>query len=227
MNMDIFLYLLFGFLDVIAILALIFKIFSFPFFKYAKEITIIGVTLSIVSYFNRFWLDLIPFDPAIQLFIMIIFFRYLIKLRLFESLSTVSIGSCSFIGIQVIVYLILLNTGVVTLNDAQSLTNLGTYIIQISTHLSCYLISFVLYRFNLGFSHIYSPPHDIHIRYRKTTLQKLTIFASVIGIIAVSCVLYWIFNYASGAYIILLSVLGSLIVLIYLSYLSDYTRETP
>lgn len=223
--MDVFLYLLFGFLDAIAMLVLIFKIFRFPLGEYAKELTIIGVTLSIVSYFNRFWFDIASYDTVIQFILTIIFFRYLIKIRIFESLSIVSIGYSSFIGIQIIVYSVLQASGIVTLADAQGLTNLGTYIIQFSTQISCVAIGYLLYRFNMGFSYIFAPPHDMHIRRKKSTLQTLIAAANMIGILAVCSMMYWILNNESAMYIVLPSVLGSLLLLIYLSHRRDYDRK--
>ncbi len=223
--MDIFMYLLLGFLDVMAILVLIFKVFRFPFWEYAKKLTVIGVTLSVVSYFNRFWLDIASYDTVIQFILTIIFFRYLIKLRIFESISIVAIGYGTFIGTQLLVYSALQLSGIVTLADAQGLTNLGTYIIQLSTQLTCYAVGFLFYRFNMVFSYIFAPPHDMHIRRKKSTIGKLIAAANVIGILAVCSMMYWVLNNESAMYIVLPSVLGSLLLLIYLSHRRDYDRE--
>ncbi|HEY0828337.1 MAG TPA: hypothetical protein VGE40_09595 [Bacilli bacterium] len=223
--MDIFMYLLLGFLDVMAILVLIFKIFRFPFWEYAKKLAIIGVTLSVVSYINRYWLDIASYDMAIQFTLYILFFRYLIKIRLFDSLSIVAIGYCSFVAIQFIIYPALLMSGTVTIDDAKGLTNLGLYIIQISTEISCFLIGYLLYRFNMGFSYIFAPPHDMYIRHKKSTIRTLIASATVIGILVICSTMYWVLNFASAVYIVLPSAIGSVLILIYLSYRRDYDRK--
>ena len=220
--MDVFLYILFGFFDVIAILVLIYKIFRFPLWEDTFKLIMIGIILSVVSYIDRFLLNIAFYDMAIQFILYVIFFRYLIKMRLFESLSIVSIGYCSFVGVQFIVYPLLLTSGIVTIDDAQELTNLGTYIIQSSTEVVCYIIGFLLYRFNMGFSYIFVPPHDLLIRNKKNKTHTLIMIANTLGILAVCSTMYWVLNFASAIYIVLPSVMGSLIILIYLSHRRDY-----
>lgn len=220
--MDSILYILLGVLDVIAILVLIFKIFRWPFWEYLTEVIIIGVVLSIVSYLLREVLNIPEFDMTGQFILYVLFFRYLIKVRLFDSISISAIGYLFFVGVQFLVYSFLLTAGIVTTDDAQNLTGLGTYIIQITNQLICFLIAWLIYKFNLGFAYIIRPPHDIYRIIRKDTTQKLFYVFNTLGILAVCSTMSWVLNYHGHLYIVLPSVLGSLLILIYLSKKRDY-----
>jgi hypothetical protein len=219
--MDILLYLFFGFLDVLAVLALIFKVYRFPFFEYFKKIVIIGLTLSAVSYLNRYIFNLSSYDMIIQLILYILFFRYLIKIRFNRSFSLSAIGYLAFAGIQITVYTLLMSSGIVTMNDAQELTGMGTYIIQLSTELMCFILAYLMYKFNLGFSFISVPPHDMHIKLRYNKTEKIILFSNVLSTLVISSIMYWILNYHAHVYIVMPTVAFSLFLLIYFTNRRD------
>ncbi|MNI06773.1 hypothetical protein D3C73_597650 [compost metagenome] len=222
--MDIFLYVFFGFFDVIAILALIFKIYRFPFFEYTKKLVIIGLTLSIVSYFNRCVIDIANYDMIVQFILYILFFRYLIKVRLYRAFSLATTGYLAFDGIQFTVYPLLMSSGIVTTNDAQELTGLGTYMIQSSTEIMCFLVAYLLYKFNLGFSFISVPPHDMYIKSKNNQTEKIIFISNIVAATVISSIMYWILNFHAHVYIVLPAVAVSLFLLIYFTNRRDFEQ---
>lgn len=222
--MDILLYLFFGFLDVLAILALIFKIYRFPFFEYLKFFLIIGLTLSTVSYLNRFVFNIVNYDMIVQFLLYIVFFRYLIKIRINRAFSLAAIGYLAFDGIQFTVYPLLISSGIVTTNDAQELMGLGTYIIQFSTEFMSFVTAFLLYKFNIGFSFISVPPHDMHIKQKYTKIEKIILFINILGTLVISIIMYWILNFHAYVFIVLPTVAVSLFLLIYFTNRRDFEQ---
>ncbi|HEY0828341.1 MAG TPA: hypothetical protein VGE40_09615 [Bacilli bacterium] len=222
-----FLYILFGFISIIAILALTFAAFSFPFKSYLLEISIIAVILSVVSYVDRFMvLSLKPYDTAIQYILCILLFRYLLKVRLIESQTVVSIGFLYYAGVQYIVIPLLFASGIVSENDPLTFDHIGIYIIELITQFICFLISFLLYKFNLGHSHISAPPQDLYIHKNFTKLRILTLISNSLSMIIICSIVYWfLLNYSNALYIILPSVAAAILALTFLSYLEDYSRK--
>lgn len=219
--MDIFLYLFFGLLDVLAILALIYKIYRFPFFDYFKKLLIIGLILSTVSYFNRYVFDFADYDMIVQFALYILFFRYLIKIRFNRAFSLAAIGYLAFTGIQFIVYPLLMSSGIVTTNDAQELSGFGTYLIQFSSEFMSFIVAYLLYKFNLGFSFISEPPHDMYIKQKYNKTEKSILFSNILSTLVISSIMYWILNYHAHVYIVLPTVVFSLSLLIYFTNRRD------
>lgn len=216
-----FLYFLLGFLDVIAILALIFKTFRWPFWEYWPQLTIIGSVLSFASYLNRMVLDIPSYDLVIQFGLCIILLRYLVKVSFVHAIDVSAIGYLAFNGILILVYFGLLRSGIVTINDAQSPANWGTFIIQFSCELSSYATAYLLYYFHYGFSFIMRPPHNLYINRKVAGFKKLKAIVNTIGILTVCVSVYWFLNYHESVFILLLIIIISLAILVYLSYKRD------
>ncbi|MGC5326956.1 hypothetical protein [Brevibacillus sp. SYSU BS000544] len=222
--MDTILYITFGFLDVIAILALIFKLFRFPFWDYFKEFSIIGICLTFISYLLRVQFNIPEIDMVVQFVIFVLFFRYWIKIRLFYSIFLSTLGGISLIVIQLAMISVLLSVNMISIDDTQAIDKIGTYLIQMFSQITSFSISLVLYRFNLGFSFIMSPPHDVD---RNVSLQQVNtylVYSVSIGVIVLAISLYFLLHYLS-----LLAVVGVVIVLaalllFYLSHKKDYSR---
>lgn len=221
---EIFFYILFGFLDVIANLALIYKLYRFPFWEYKKEFIIIAVILSVSSYCTRILLSMPEIDMPLQYLLYILFFRYLLKIRFYYSVPLAAIGYLFFTVVQFIVYPLLMATQVVSVSDGLEVHGWGIYTIQLSSELSCYLIAYIMYKLGIGFSHITRPPQEVHIPLHDVNF-KLNIFVNIFGSIVIVSIMYWVYNYHSYIYIVLPSSLIALVSLIYLSYRKDFLDD--
>ncbi|WP_028551403.1 hypothetical protein [Paenibacillus sp. UNC451MF] len=216
-----FLFILLGFLDVIAILALIFKTFRWPFWEYWPQLTIIGSVLSVASYLNRMVLDIPSYDLVIQFTLCILLLRFLVKVSFVHAIDVSAIGYLSFNGILILVYFGLLGTGLVSTDDAQQPANWGTFIIQLSGELGSYLTAYLLFRFHYGFSFIMRPPHNLYLNRKVSGFKRIIAVVNTIGILTVCVSVYWVLNYHESVFILLLIIILSLAILVYLSYMRD------
>lgn len=219
--MDIFLYLVFGALDSLCNFVLMFKIFRFPIREYKYEIFLSTILITLVSYVNRMILNIPDWDMAIQFFLYVNLLIYLFKVNLPYAIDLSSIGYLTFVGVQFTIYPLLVASNIVSFNDAHELTGQGTYIIQISSELTCYLIGYLLWKFNFGFSHISRPPHDGFLRYNISGTKNIGLLTNIIAALIVCSTMHWVLNYHAGVYIVIPSVIGSLLILFYLSYRKD------
>ncbi|MEW9698004.1 hypothetical protein [Paenibacillus sp. SI8] len=220
---DSLLNVFFGTLDSLATLALIYKIFRWPFWRDFNKLLVIAVTISIISFINRTVLNITECDMAIQIILYVLALRFVIRASAFYAFPLTSIGYITFLLIQFIVYPILLWTGLVTVSDAGAVFGIGTYIIQAGTEIACFAVAYLLYLFGLGYTYVDLPPHDPYIIERKT---KLDTFANVLGTIAISTFMYWILTFQSITHILIIIplLLVSLAVLLYLSLRKDIGR---
>lgn len=225
--MDAFLCLLLGTLDSFCNFVLMFKIFRFPITEYKFEILISAILISFVSYLDRMILGIPDWDMAIQFSIYVVLLMYLFKINFPYAIDFASIGYLAFVCVQFTIYPLLLTTHIVSLDDSQQLTGVGTYVIQITSELSCYLIGFLLWRFNLGFSHISRPPHDGFLRYNISGAKTIGLLTNIIAALVVCSTMYWVLNYHAGVYIVIPSVLVALAILIYLSYRKEFGYDRP
>ncbi|PCN42313.1 hypothetical protein B9C88_21690 [Brevibacillus laterosporus] len=192
--MDTFMYIILGIIDILSILVLSFKVFRFPLI-YKKEFLIISITASLVSYLNRVILEIPNVDGWVQYTILVLFFRYMLKVRLFDSTILATVGYLGFNIVQYSTYVVLLWTGVVSFADGQALVNLGTYIIQLTTHLFVFLAAWLIYRYNHGFSFIMVPPHDVHIRTKMTPLKFLIMIMVFLSTVTILFVTNWMLTF--------------------------------
>ncbi len=216
-----FFFILLGFLDVIATLALMFKTFRWPFWEYWPQLTIIGLVLSIVSYLNRMVLDIPSYDLAIQFVLCVLLLRFLVKVSLVHAIDVSAIAYLGFNGIVLLVYFGLLRSGIVTVDDGQQSANWGTFIIQVSGELAAFLTAYLLYYCHYGFSFIMRPPHNLYYTRQLSGFKKIKAVVNTIGILTIFVSVYWIMNYHESIYILLLIIVVSLAILVYLSYKRD------
>lgn len=219
--MNTFNYLLLGCFDSIAMIALMFKIYRFPFWEYAREIAIIAAILSFSSYVVRFVIGYPEIDTVIQLVLFVIMYRYIIKFKLYYAVPLAEVGYLSFAVIQFLTIPLWIRLGIANMNDLKAETGTGTYLIQISTDLLCYLVAFLLYRFGLGFSHIFRPPHEVNIKVHDPS-YGFHVTANIIGTVVVSLTMYWMFATYNSISIIFGSSIVALGFLMYLSHRKDY-----
>ncbi|NOU98432.1 hypothetical protein [Paenibacillus planticolens] len=211
----------FGTLDSIATWVLIYKIFRWPFWRDFNKLLVLAVIIAIVSFADRTVLGLAEFDTAIQFVLYVLFLRYIIKVGLCDASLLSAIGYVSFLLIQVLIYKPLLSSGIVSMDDAEAVSGLGTFIIQASTETSCFIIAALLYVFRLGFSSVDLPPHDSYTIENCSTLDWI---ANVFGAIAVMSFTYWLLNHVSSITLMIPLLAASLSFLLFLLRRKDYKR---
>jgi hypothetical protein len=216
-----FLNVFFGTLDSLATFVLIYKIFRWPFWRDFNKLLILAVIIALVSFADRTVLGLAEFDTAIQFVLYVLFLRYIIKVGFCDAALLSAIGYNSFLLIQLIVYPALLASGIVSTSDAEVASGFGTFIIQASTEISCFIVAALLYVFRLGFAHVDLPPHDA---YAIQSCTKLDWIANVIGAIAVMSFTYWLLNHVSNITLMIPVLAVTLAFLLYLSRRKDYGR---
>ncbi|MGG1444978.1 hypothetical protein ABE354_23595 [Brevibacillus laterosporus] len=199
--MDIVLYLILGFIDVMAILTVTFRLFRFPIRMFLKDIITIGVALSCTSFVMRLLLNVPELDLGIQFILYILFFRYLIKIKIFDSLLFASIGCLFVIVVQIIFYHFFLFISIVIPADMQSTSNLGTYLIQITSQITCFLLAWCFYRFNLGFSFVMCPPQDVHLKVKVKGINILILFGIGVSIATLFLAPYLLIYYLNWLHV--------------------------
>lgn len=214
--METVLYLALGFADIMVVLAFIFKLFRFPFWDYKRELAIIAGTLAVMSYILRMVFNAPEIDMPLQFILLIVFFRYLLKFRLFEASMLVAIGILGFDLSQLIVAPLLISIEVANIGDVFQSAGMGTFLIQAINDTIMVLVSWLLYRFNLGFSFVMQPPHELSWKTKYTTGSNL--FA-LIGLLVASttilAVLYILLNYFNDfKYVITVGIIALIILLI-------------
>ncbi|MEF3312589.1 hypothetical protein PV433_27235 [Paenibacillus sp. GYB004] len=220
--METVIYFLLSVLDSIAIISLMFRVYRFPFWEYFKEILLMAVIASVVSYVVRVVLGVPALDMAVQYTLYVLLLRFIIKVRFFPALLVGAVGYLSYTAIQFIVYPLLIVTGVVTLDDGQAIQGAGTYIIQITSDMVSFIVCWFMYHFNLGYACFVRPPHDFDLKDKMTGTNLYMAWAVVPAVIVIFSTLYWILNHNAHILIVLPTVAASLYILIYLSRRKDF-----
>lgn len=206
-----------GFFDALSVLLLMFALYRFPVMEYKWNVIVMAGIIATISYINRVVIEIPQFDPLIQIGLFVLFLRFKIQVKMkFATLIPTS-AFAAYIFIQAAIFNVLISTGIINEADVAKTAGFGTYIIQISSILSVYLISFVMKYFRYGFSFIPRPPHNLGSKDRHSFLAMWpAIILSLIGI-AVSI------NALMGLNILLVVTLGFIMfsLLYYLSYRRD------
>ncbi|MFE5323880.1 hypothetical protein ACFQ88_34910 [Paenibacillus sp. NPDC056579] len=219
--MQTFFYLFLGFLDVIAIFALIFRTFRWPFWEFRLKLTVIGVFISFVSYMNRMVLDIPQFDIAIQFILFIVFFRYVIRVNVYHAIDVTAIGYLTFMSIQLILYYVMKYFQLITLEDATNPVAAMAFFIQVLSEACSFLVAYLFYRFQLGFSFMMRPPHNLYLNRTIDLAKRTKMVFNTIGILTISISVYWLANHERYFLILPALTFLSLAMLIYLSYKRD------
>jgi hypothetical protein len=219
--MDTLIYLLLGLIDIVCVFALFFKLYRWPFWKYAKEIFIVSGLLSVISWVDRIILGIADYDAAIQYFLIIISLRYIFTVKWNNAFTLATIGYLSFVCTQNIVYYILLSTGLVGIFDAQLPQGYGTYLIQLTNHIVDILICLLLFVGGYGFSYLTEPPHEMRYRVRGSKTNKIMGIINIVAALVFTSTMYWITSHHNHIYIIVTSTAIALIILVVISQKRD------
>ncbi|AGR47574.1 membrane protein [Brevibacillus phage Davies] len=176
--MDILLYLVFGVLDQMAVMIIAFKMFRFPVLSYIRDFLLIAFVLSLISYFNRFILDIPQYDAAIQYIVLVVFFRRMFEFRLYEASLVVATGCAIFTCIKVVTLSLFLKTSVLSLDDLVHLTGLKMMLIQLLVDVLVVVAAWLVKKLNMGYSFMSQPPHNLNYKLKKSMLSYLLIVAA-------------------------------------------------
>jgi len=218
MDANIIYYILLSILDSFFIIVLGLRVYRLPVFDYIKELSLIVIIAAVSSYLVRVHFKIPSYDVAIQFIIYTLGLRYLINYRVRESLIITSVGYLSFIAVQFIVYPILLWSGLVSVEDAQSLKELGTYFIQLSTNFISLILLIIFNQYKIGYTFIPAPPHDHYIKPKKRKIELLINIAVILAIIVLFKNLFWLINVNNHLSVIMPTIFGSLAILIFFSH---------
>ncbi|MFN0222143.1 hypothetical protein [Paenibacillus sp. KR2-11] len=219
--MSFILYLLFGFLELLSIFALMTKAFRFPFLEYIKETMLVAVIATALSYFIRVYFGFFQgLDTIAQLILYILFFRYFMKIKYWRALI-VSLTYIGYVVLVLVVYGLYVSTGLIEEEVLNAPNSLSAYFIQFTSSSVAFLIAFLIYRLNLGFSFISVPPHDFLIKNKIKKHDIILLTAILMTAIVIFIGLFLLLNDKAIASIPILLVLY--IILIYIAYRRDLT----
>lgn len=213
-----FLYILIGVFDVLAVFVLIMKLYRLPIIYDLKYIIGFCVISSTISYVIRIQLQSTWLDMPVLIIMLLVFYRVFLKVKFIYAALIVSAGINAYVLIQLAV--IMLFTSLINFDDtvvAQSQT-LQIQIIQVTSILCAYLIGWLLYHFEWGFSFIPMPPHEFSIKtvYRK---NKTMILTATIGLVFLSLALTLLINSHQ------LLLIPASVVIFGVSYYFSYKRD--
>lgn len=220
--MNDFFYLLFGFLDILVLLVLTFKIFRWPIRSFLSEIAIIAIVCSAESYIMRMIFNVSQFDLLIQITSVFILIKFLMKVNLYHSLSLSAVGALSYSEVVFIVYRTLDKLNIISPEDAAANSGIGIYTLQAYAEFCGLLVALFLYTFNFGFSFISIPPHDRKVKY--STDEKLNVSFLFISIVIVISTTFWVVTYGGfGMNVMIISELIALLLVLYLARRKEYS----
>ncbi|WP_028597939.1 hypothetical protein [Paenibacillus pasadenensis] len=212
--LDHVLYLLFGFMDVFALLVVAAALFRIPVLKAAPTLVLVAVLASLLSYLNRMVMNWSAFDLLAQTALSALFFVLVLKFRLFWSMIIVSSGLMVFLPLQFTIYVLL--TRFDFLPDAIASHNTGfVFALQLLTDASCLLIACALRLGKRGYRFMPQAPHDFQERilYFSPRYEKLTL-ALAANLINIMFTLYLTLNgWIYFSYAISLIVLFTMLIL--------------
>lgn len=217
---DSIIFLILGIFDSLAVMVLMFKLYRFPLKEYRTEIVLMAVWVSLTSYLIRMVLGITEIDIVVQIVLYILFMRLCIKTKLFYSAVISLTGLVGYIAIQMIIIYVLNVTGITAPSDVQENTGIGTYLIQVTSILFVYIIGYLLFAFNLGFSFIIRPPHEMSIKVQMTRLNKGIVLALILSIAVLCTTFYLLLNQK------ILMIIPILLATFVLLYILSHRRDT-
>lgn len=209
--MYFWMYLLLGVLDIFALFALMFKTFRLPYLEYVREIGIVAITVSLVSYLMRVYFETNGLlDIVLHFILYILFFRYLIKVRFKWA-----------IVISLVYFIYGLISGLAHL--AYSLLLPQHDFTQITQIVLAFSIAGLLHIRRRGFSFIIRPPHDVIVK-EKLKRSEFLLINLIFLFAAISFTMAMLILDSENFIIIPLNmiVFG---LLMYLAYRKDRSRD--
>lgn len=221
--MDFLLFNVLGILDIIALYAFMFKSFRLPFVEYIKEISLISIVVSLVSYIVRIYFDSSPLiDVIIHLFLYIAFFRYLIKIKTHKAV-VISLIYLGYGGLSFLIYFVYVHFNIFSPESIDQSTGIAAYAIQLTRIVITCIIAWILFRFNLGSSRFIRPPHDFIAKSKIKKSDMIALISTIITTIVFMFSFFWMLNFRS--FLMIPVSLLSFVALIWIIYKRDNDDE--
>lgn len=187
-------FILIGSLDVLALIVLMLKLYRLSVGMYWRSLLILCVSAAVVSYFIRIVWCLPMLDTAVLMIIIILYFRYVMDIKFFYAALVSSAGMSAYVVIQLavaVLYMLLGSYGQTVIVESHGFQ---VQLIQATSIVSAYLLSYILKLCWWGFSFIPLPPHDFKIKIDYTNYKALVI-ATTGALIFISFSLVLLLNY--------------------------------
>lgn len=217
--MDSILYIALGALDIMAILILTLRVFRWPFVAFWPELAGISVICAMEPYISRLVLHIPEWDMILQNLLLVILLRYVVKVNFYYALTLSIVGSLVYSEVAYAVFHMLIFTGFITATAAP--TSSETYTMQLINQALAFLIAWLMYKLNLGFSYVSVPPHDS--KKRMTGREKIQFTINIMAVIFIFLTMYLFLRYGElGTGVIMLLDLIALVTLLLLARRQDY-----
>lgn len=146
------LFILFSTLEALAIYTIMLTIFRYNVFDYIKQLLPISFLMSLCSYSVWSDFELSSYAPVISVFILIFFIFLVLRTSLIGAVLVAVKGYIAYAVVQTIALAILQLSGLISLERVQA-NKPDLYILQITTAIILFVISFFLFRARYGFSY--------------------------------------------------------------------------
>lgn len=189
------LYILLGVFDALASVTLVLKLYMLPLREYRKRILIYGIVIALFSYLMRVVFGTPKLDFPLQYIFMILFFRFGLGIKTHLAAFSTGSGLTAYINLQLFVFLFANWFGIAQPEVIHDTDGFPIYFIQLFSIVVVGLISFVMSKYNFGFSFIIKPPHDfLSGENYSSSLNRMFILGALISAITISITLYMLYN---------------------------------
>jgi hypothetical protein len=147
---------------------------------------------------------------------------YLMKVNVYHALTLSVIGGLAFSEISFATYNVLNLLGITP--SVVTVTAIGWEVFNFQIVSECVgiIVAWLLYKLNLGFSHVSVPPHDPKRKFTKE--EKVILSINCIAALIVASLMFWVLDYSIlGLWIIQILDLVALVLLLYLASKKEYS----
>ncbi|SDD97088.1 hypothetical protein SAMN02799630_04335 [Paenibacillus sp. UNCCL117] len=210
-------YLVLGMMDVLALLALLFQIFRWPYFRHLGGALLIAGVCSVVSYCLRIVFDLTQWDMAAQGLIIFLGLLYTLKVHPYHAMTMTVTGYLAYAMVQLLGLKTLDGLGIVSADIAAEDAGAGIFSLQLLSQLAGIGLSYMLYKLRMGFTYVTG-------RVRETVSpvpagEPLALFIHTVAVLVMASGMYWIIQFGNaGVDVMLWTGLPALGGLLYLAY---------
>lgn len=150
--------------DALGYIVMIFAMYKLPLMRYKRSIAVLVVCIAVFSYTMREVLALPKLDLPLQFIFVILYFRFVMKIKLHLSGLAVGTGLTTYISLQVLLYYFFNWLDLSQKNAIFYNTGFSVYVIQISSIVIASIIAAYLKIFGFGFSVITESTYDFKIK---------------------------------------------------------------
>ncbi|AJE53799.1 hypothetical protein NS115_09490 [Paenibacillus jamilae] len=190
-----FLYILLGFFDALAAVTLVLKLYMLPVWENRRKILFYAIGIAFFSFLMREVIGMPKFDFPLQYLLMVLFLRFGLGIKTYLAAFSAGSGLTAYINLQLFVYIFANFFGVAQPDIINNTSGSSIYVIQLASIFTAYFISFVMGKYNFGFSFIIQPPHDfLKGENYLSPLNKMFIIGSLISFVTILVTLYMLYN---------------------------------